>query len=106
MKGKTGAPSVAGESVAASEMTDTRSTITDGPGGISLAGLSLNDYSKPTSLSQSDRLNRFVESTRRNENAPSGFGGPRGLRGGFDDDDARSVSTAFASQIGGPANYD
>jgi regulator of nonsense transcripts 1 len=108
MKGKGGgAPgSVAGESVAASELTDTRSSIADGPGGIRLDGLSLNDY-KPTSMSQSDRLNRFVESTRRNEGA-SGFGGNRGLRNGlpgFDDDDARSVSTAFASQIGG-GNYD
>ena len=103
------ASSVAGESVAASEMTDTRSSIADGPGGISLTGLSLNDYAKPTSLSQSDRLNRFVESTRRTDNLSSGFGGNRGLRGGlggFDDDDARSVSTAFASQIGGGGNYD
>jgi regulator of nonsense transcripts 1 len=106
-KSKPGAPSIAGESVAASEMTDTRSSIADGPGGISLTGLSLNDYNKPTSLSQSDRLNRFVESTRRNENVPSNFVGTRGLRGlGADDDDARSVSTAFASQIGGPTNYD
>jgi regulator of nonsense transcripts 1 len=103
-KNKNGAPSIAGESVAASEMTDTSNA---GPGGISLTGLSLNDYSKPTSLSQSDRLNRFVESTRRNENAPGNYAGNRGLRGlGADDDDARSVSTAFASQIGGPANYD
>jgi regulator of nonsense transcripts 1 len=107
MKARNGAPSVAGESVAASEMTDTRSSVADGPGGISLSGLNLNDYSKPTSMSQSDRLNRFVESTRRNENAPVSFGGNRGLRGlGFDDDDARSVSTAFASQLGGPHNYD
>lgn len=107
-KGKgNGAPSVAGESVAASEMTDTRSSIVDGPGGVSLGGLSLNDYSnnKPTSMSQSDRLNRFVESTRRTDGVGSGLGFNRGLRAGFDDDDARSVSTAFASQIGGGA-YD
>jgi regulator of nonsense transcripts 1 len=108
MKARNGTPSVAGESVAASEMTDTRSSVADGPGGISLSGLNLNDYSKPTSMSQSDRLNRFVESTRRNENTPASFGGNRGLRSGlgFDDDDARSVSTAFASQLGGPHNYD
>lgn len=102
-KGNGVAGSVAGESVAASELTDA-----NGPGGISLTGLSLNDYSKPTSMSQSDRLNRFVESTRQNNNMSGGFGGNRGMRtglGGFDDDDARSVSTAFASQIGG-GNYD
>ena len=109
-KGKgVGAPgSVAGESIAASELTDDRSSVANGTGGISLTGLNLNDYHKPTSMSQSDRLNRFVESTRRNENVPPGFGGGRGLRAGlgaFDDDDARSVSTAFASQIGGGA-YD
>lgn len=103
-----GAPgSVAGESIAASELTDDRSSVANGTGGISLAGLNLNDYHKPTSMSQSDRLNRFVESTRRNENASGGFGGARGIRGlgAFDDDDARSVSTAFASQIGG-GTYD
>ena len=106
-KGKNGAPqSVAGESIAASELTDTRS---DAPGGISLSGLSLNDYNKPTSLSQSDRLNRFVESTRQGPNVGTGFGAGRGLRGalgGFEDDDARSVSTAFASQIGTGNGYD
>jgi regulator of nonsense transcripts 1 len=106
MKAKNGAPSVAGESVAASEMTDTRSSIADGPGGINISGLNLNEYSKPTSMSQSDRLNRFVEATRRNENVPVSFGGNRGLRSGLDDDDARSVSTAFASQYGGLPNYD
>jgi regulator of nonsense transcripts 1 len=107
MRGKSGAPSVAGESVAASEMTDTRSSITDGPaGGISLTGLNLNDYSKPTSMSQSDRLSRFVESTRQKDNPSAGFGGVRGIPRGFDDDDARSVSTAFASQIGGPTSYE
>lgn len=103
-KVKNGAPaSIAGESVAASEVTDSRS---DAPGGISLSGLSLNDYNKPTSLNQSDRLNRFVESTRQGPNMTVGFGGAgRGARAvginGFDNDDARSVSTAFASQIGG-----
>ena len=102
-KVKNGAPaSIAGESVAASELTDSRS---DAPGGISLSGLSLNDYNKPTSFNQSDRLNKFVESTRQGPNMAVGFGAGRGARAGglngFDDDDARSVSTAFASQIGG-----
>jgi regulator of nonsense transcripts 1 len=99
-KGKNGAPpSVAGESVAASELTDTRS---DAPGGISLSGLSMDDYNKPTSLSQSDRLNRYVEqTTRQGSGVGTGFTAGRGLRAGFDDDDARSVSTAFASQIDG-----
>jgi len=96
------ARSVAGESVAASEVTDSVVDGKVGQGGVSLgdslAGLSLNDVKKPTSLSQSDRLKRYVEG-QANGN-PNTFGG-RGLRGnGFDDDDARSISTAFASQIG------
>jgi regulator of nonsense transcripts 1 len=107
-KGNGVASSVAGESVAASEITDTKSSIADTKGGVSLAGLSLNDLSKPASLSQSDRLKRYVESSGRNDNLPVGFGGARGVRGlgGFDDDDVRSVSTAFASQIGGLGSYD
>jgi len=107
-KGNGVASSVAGESIAASEITDTKSSIADTKGGVSLAGLSLNDLSKPASLSQSDRLKRYVESNGRNDNLPVGFGGARGVRGlgGFDDDDVRSVSTAFASQIGGLGSYD
>lgn len=117
-----GTPSVAGESVAATE-SDMTSSVIDGKsvdqGGVSLAGLSINDMSKQTSLSQSDRLKRYVESGGRAESYKSGvndsgsiFGGssasirvPRGIPGHLnDDDDARSVSTAFASQVGG--NYD
>lgn len=118
-KGK-GAPSVAGESVAATESDVTGSVIDGkaGQGGVSLAGLSINDVTKQPSLSQSDRLKRYVESGGRdsyksgvNDNG-SIFGGstasiriPRGVPNhGHDDDDARSVSTAFASQVGG--NYD
>lgn len=104
------AGSVAGESVAASELTE---SVIDGhgkapgQGGVSLAGLSLNDINKPASLSQSDRLKRYVEGNGH----PVAHGGQtygRGvapLRGG-DDDDARSISTAFASQVGGPSTYD
>ncbi|EGE03329.1 hypothetical protein TEQG_02362 [Trichophyton equinum CBS 127.97] len=117
-----GAPSVAGESVAATEsdvtgsVVDGRSTV--GQGGVSLSGLSIHDVQKQTSLSQSDRLKRYVESSGRPEpyrggtDAGSVFGGsaagirvPRqNLGHSGDDDDARSVSTAFASQVGG--NYD
>ncbi|EZF78308.1 hypothetical protein H105_00699 [Trichophyton soudanense CBS 452.61] len=117
-----GAPSVAGESVAATEsdvtgsVVDGRSTV--GQGGVSLSGLSIHDVQKQTSLSQSDRLKRYVESSGRPEpyrggtDAGSVFGGsaagirvPRqNLGNSGDDDDARSVSTAFASQVGG--NYD
>jgi len=106
-KGNGVASSVAGESVAASELTDTNGSVLDnkggiGQGGVSLAGLSLNDITKPTSLSQSDRLKRYVESNGRADDRGSPFGGIRGLgRGaGLDDDDVRSVSTAFASQVG------
>ena len=116
------APSVAGESVAATE-SDVTASVIDGKGadqgGVSLAGLSINDMSKQPSLSQSDRLKRYVESGGREPyNRPgvpdnnSIFGGSsasirvtRGVPGHVqDDDDARSVSTAFASQVGG--NYD
>jgi regulator of nonsense transcripts 1 len=117
-----GAPSVAGESVAATE-SDVTSSVADGrsidQGGVSLAGLSINDMNKQPSLSQSDRLKRYVESGGREPyragvpDNGSIFGGSsasirvtRGAPGQIphDDDDARSVSTAFASQVGG--NYD
>jgi regulator of nonsense transcripts 1 len=64
-----------------------------GQGGVSLAGLSINDIGKQASLSQSDRLKRYVE---------GGIVPSVGLRGTsrLDDDDVRSVSTAFASQVG------
>lgn len=115
------APSVAGESVAPTE-SDITGSIVDGKsvdqGGVSLAGLSINDMNKQPSLSQSDRLKRYVESGGREPYRPgipdsnSIFGGSsaslrvtRGVPGhAQDDDDARSVSTAFASQVGG--NYD
>jgi regulator of nonsense transcripts 1 len=97
------AESVAGESVAASEITDVTTTTNGaagkngtgvGQGGVSLAGLSINDIGKQASLSQSDRLKRYVEGGTMQP--------PVGLRGTsrLDDDDVRSVSTAFASQVG------
>ncbi|KAB8237426.1 putative regulator of nonsense transcripts [Aspergillus alliaceus] len=116
-----GAPSIAGESIAATE-SDVTASIIDGKsvdqGGVSLAGLSIHDMSKQPSLSQSDRLKRYVESGGREPYKPgvadngSIFGGSsasirvtRGVPGHIiDDDDTRSVSTAFASQVGG--NYD
>lgn len=83
-KSRAGTESVAGESVAATEsdVNGPASTV-DGKGGVSLAGLSIND-AKQASLSQSDRLKRYVES-----------GGNLAR-----DEDARSISTAFASQVG------
>ncbi len=104
--------SIAGDSVAATESDINGTSIVDGKGpgqgGVSLAGLTIND-AKQTSLSQSDRLKRYVESGGRTGDG-SVFGGssassrvPRGLPG--DDDDIRSVSTAFASQVG-LGNYD
>jgi regulator of nonsense transcripts 1 len=105
--------SIAGESIAASEITDTtRNGGAPGQGGVSLAGLSINDLNKQASLSQSDKLRRYVEQ----QSAPqppigAGRGGTvgqnqnqtRGLLGGggVDDEDARSISTSFASQVGG-----
>ena len=130
-KGHAGGPaSVAGESVTASEVTDANGTsLAGGKGGVSLgAGLSLKDIGKQASLSQSDRLKRYVESGGRPGEYKSGGhdqgsvfggssasmmgGGSRDARKGaadpgqtFEDDDVRSVSTAFASQIG-LGNYD
>ncbi|KAG9885215.1 hypothetical protein KCU94_g17780, partial [Aureobasidium melanogenum] len=103
MKRDNVAESVAGESVAASEITDITTTTNGvpgkngagvGQGGVSLAGLSINDIGKQASLSQSDRLKRYVEGGTLQPSA--------GLRGTsrLDDDDVRSVSTAFASQVG------
>jgi regulator of nonsense transcripts 1 len=105
-----GPGSIAGESVAASELTDTTSSVIDGKGigqgGVSL-GSGLHDVSqKQTSLSQSDRLKRYVESGGRiadykTGDAGSVFGSSSLLSGRRLDDDEKSVSTAFASQIGG-----
>ncbi|KAK3703654.1 ATP-dependent RNA helicase [Vermiconidia calcicola] len=91
-------PSVAGDSVAASEATDlTRNG--GAAGGVSLTGLSINDLNKQASLSQSDKLRRFVEGQQ-----PTPIGAGRGQvvrRADDETDDARSVSTSFASQVGG-----
>lgn len=103
------AESIAGESVAASELTDATSNVFDGKGigqgGVSLGGHS--DIQKQTSLNQSDRLKRYVESGGRIGDYKSGdqnsvFGAGSSLLGGrrFDDDE-KSISTAFHSQIGG-----
>ena len=112
------AGSVAGESVAASELTDTTNgaSVVDGrsvgQGGVSLgAGISLQDAGKQTSLSQSDRLKRYVESGGRGaeyktggHDAENSYPGrnlrARGANAVLEDDDVRSVSTAFASQVG------
>ena len=100
------AGSVAGDSVAASDTTDSRSSIE--PGGIRLDNLSMVDYT-PTSPKPSNHLNRFVESSRHTNQAGSmaAAAGGHGRRGpGVEDDDARSLSTVFASQIDGMADYD
>jgi regulator of nonsense transcripts 1 len=91
--------SIAGESVANSELTDTTTSVIGGKGnsqgGVSL-GAGLHDAVtglRPVSYTQSDRLKQYVESNGRM--APgSGFGRRY-------DDDEKSVSTAFHSQIGG-----
>ncbi|TVY16123.1 Regulator of nonsense transcripts 1-like protein [Lachnellula arida] len=104
-----GSESIAGESVAASELTDATSSMMDGKGigqgGASL-GAGLGDAQKQTSLSQSDRLKRYVESGGRMADYKTGdagsvFGSSSLLSGRRLDDDEKSVSTAFASQVGG-----
>ncbi|KAM3441398.1 hypothetical protein MY4824_001522 [Beauveria thailandica] len=94
------AESVAGESVANSETTDTSSSIIGsrgvGQGGVSL-GAGLQDAvtgMRAISYTQSDRLRQYVESGARNP-PNNRYGGRR------HDDDDRSVSTAFHSQVGG-----
>ncbi|KAK4670216.1 ATP-dependent RNA helicase [Podospora pseudopauciseta] len=93
------AESVAGESVANSEFTDASASVIGGKGvgqgGASLgAGLSeAISSARPTSYSRSDRLKQYVESGGRSLGLGSGYGRR------FDDDE-KSVSTAFASQIG------
>ena len=94
--------SVAGESVAASEITDvtTNGSAKPGQGGVSLTGLSINDLNKQASLSQSDKLRRYVEGQGPPQ-PPIGAGRNRSTL----EDDAQSVSTAFASQVNG-GGYD
>lgn len=91
-----GPESVAGESVANSEITDASSSIIGGrgvgQGGVSL-GAGLNEAvtgMKNLSFSHSDRLRQYVESEQRPSN---------GYRRPYDDDE-KSISTAFHSQYG------
>jgi regulator of nonsense transcripts 1 len=91
--------SVAGESVANSEYTDASSSVLGGrgvgQGGVSL-GAGLHDAvtgMRALSYNQSDRLKQYVESNGRM--------GPSNSYGRRYDDDEKSVSTAFHSQIGG-----
>lgn len=102
------AESIAGDSVAASEMTDTTSVLDKSvSGGVSIGGTYVDQ--KATSLNQSDRLKRYVESGGRIADYKSGdagsvFGGSSLMSGAGRrtlDDDEKSVSTAFASQVGG-----
>ncbi|KAI5860197.1 hypothetical protein GGS23DRAFT_581604, partial [Durotheca rogersii] len=65
-----------------------------GQGGASLgAGLPDALRSRPTSYTQSDRLKQHVADSSSYPGYPNGF------RRRYDDDE-KSVSTAFASQIG------
>lgn len=111
------AESIAGESVAASEVTDvTSSSVKNGQGGVSLKGLSISDLNRQASLSQSDKLRRYVEGqgginaafgqTAMHPPIGSGRGGANNRTAHDQEEDARSVSTAFASQVGGLTGYD
>lgn len=99
-KGRNRAPeSIAGESVANSELTDASTSVIGakgiGQGGVSL-GAGLHDVvtgMRAVSYSQSDRLKQYVESNGR-MTLGSGYGRRY-------DDDEKSISTAFHSQIGG-----
>lgn len=98
-----GAPqSIAGDSTIANTESDiTGSSI----GGVGLDALSISDQNvminKGVSWNQSDRLKRYVEGAPADRpgyaRAPAKVAGSTTTR----DEDAQSVSTAFASQVGG-----
>ncbi|CAI4215352.1 unnamed protein product [Parascedosporium putredinis] len=100
-KGGRATESIAGESVANSELTDATASVIGakgvGQGGVSLgAGLHEAVRSLPlggTNSAQKDRFKRYVESDGR---MASGNRYARRI-----DDDEKSVSTAFQSQVGG-----
>ena len=81
-----GPESIAGES----EVTDTTSSIGSRQGGVGLEDGLRN--MRPTSYSQSDKMRHYFENSR----LPHGTGYQRKF-----DDDEKSISTAFASQVGG-----
>ena len=85
-------PSITGESTVATESDITASTA----GGVGLENLSITGPNKATSYNQSDRLKRYVEGA-----PPDRPGFARGKAAATQDEDARSVSTALASQVGG-----
>lgn len=96
-KARGGVPgSIAGESTVPTESDVTGSGI----GGVALDQLSIQDNHKMTSFNQSDRLKRYVENSAPTAGGYRAGGLNRG-KGAFNDDDARSESTAFASQVGG-----
>lgn len=72
-------------------------------------GVSLGNLGKMTSYSQADRLKKYVENNGRADEYKAGNRDDQSLYGGSMlsvsrmgpiDDDVRSVSTAFASQVG------
>jgi regulator of nonsense transcripts 1 len=94
-----GTESIAGESVATSEYTESSASVIGGK-GVGQGGASLGanlrnalGNARPTSFTHSDRLKQYVESGGR-------MGPGNGYGGRAYDDDEKSISTAFASQIG------
>ena len=104
-KARGAAESITGDSTMATESDIAGSVI--GQGGVSLDTLAIQDPNRQTSYNQSDRLKRYVEGASRPGDSGSVFGGSSlgarvgNLAGPTEDEDARSVSTAFASQVGG-----
>ena len=80
----------------------TESDVTgSGIGGVALDSLSMQDSQKGMSYNQSDRLKRYVENSVPTGNGGYRMGGGVTRTGKMMDEDARSESTAFASQVGG-----
>ena len=100
-----GAPeSVTGESVTTTA-SDITGSVVGGHGGVRLGGLSIHDVNKHIGYNQSDRLKRYVEGGRPGENGHMFGSGSVSMRGGrghaSDKEETQSVSTAFASPVGG-----
>lgn len=66
--------------------------------GAGLGSINVND-GKTVSLNQADRLKRFMEANDRTVGGYRAGGVARPGDAGKDDDDSRSISTSFASQV-------
>ena len=102
MKGSGAPSSIAGESIAASELTDTTGGLggggigAAGKGGVSLSsGISLKDINQQVSMSQADRLTRYME-------YGGGPGGPGAGGRGYGPPSSGFAGRGGSGGLGGP----